>query len=197
MNRLLIASLITLATCGLAAQAAQKEWSFPHTRPNGRATPEYNHSGLHVVVNYDYAQRNHKSKWLLLDLAMASKQSFILRSKDITLLTPDGSHLPVAPQEELFEDSAGINFVLQNARIFRRGLVSYFSQRSGGIPNEQIRFQSFPLRKTVSDEVTVDEDHVTGGQLLFRTPRGSWDAGTYRLEVNTAAGLAALPIKLE
>jgi len=35
------------------------------------------------------------------------------------------------------------------------------------------------------------------GQLFFRTPRGSWDAGTYRLEVNTDAGLAALPIKLE
>ena len=39
--------------------------------------------------------------------------------------------------------------------------------------------------------------HVTGGQVLFRTPAGSWDAGTYRLEVNTEAGLAALPTKLE
>ena len=52
-NRTLIAALITLATCSLAAQ---KEWSFPHTRPNGRATPEYDHNGLHIVVNYDYAQ---------------------------------------------------------------------------------------------------------------------------------------------
>lgn len=50
MNRMLIASLITLATCSLAAQ---EEWSFPHTRPNGRATPEYDHNGLRVVVNDD------------------------------------------------------------------------------------------------------------------------------------------------
>jgi hypothetical protein len=194
MNRMLIASLIALATCSLAAQ---KEWSFPHTRPNGRATPEYEQDDLHIVVNYDYAQRNHKTKWLLLDLAIASKQSFILHSKDITLLTPDGRQLPVAPQEELLEDSAGITLVLQNARIWRRDLTSYFSQRNGGVPNEQIRFQAFPPGRTVSSEATVDRDHVTGGQLLFRTPRGSWDAGTYRLEVNTDAGLAALPIKLE
>jgi hypothetical protein len=194
MNRMLIASLITLATCSLAAQ---KEWSFPDTRPNGRATPEYDHNGLHIVVNYDYAQRNHKAKWLLLDLAIASKQSFILHRKDITLLTPDGRQLPVAPQEELLEDSAGITLVLQNARIWRRDLTSYFSQRNGGVPNEQIRFQAFPVGRTASDEVTVNRDHVTGGQLLFRNPRGSWDAGTHRLEVNTDAGLGALPIKLE
>jgi hypothetical protein len=194
MNRMLTASFIALATCGLAAQ---KEWSFPHTRPNGRATPEYDHNHLHVVVNYDYAQRNHKAKWLLLDLAIASRQSFILHSKDITLLTPDGRQLPVPRQEELLEDSAGITLVLQNARIWRRGLTSYFSQRNGGVPNEQIRFQAFPPGSTVSNEVTVDGDHVTVGQLLFKTPQGSWDAGICRLEVNTDAGLAALPINLE
>jgi hypothetical protein len=194
MNRMLIASLITLATCGLAAQ---KEYSFPHTRPNGRATPEYNDNGLHVVVNYDYAQHNHKTKWLLLDLAIASKQPFILHRKDITLLTPDGHSLAVAPQEELFDDSPGITMVLQNASIQRRNLMSYFNERNGGVPNELIRFQAFPPGTTVSSEVTVNSDHVTAGQLLFRTPRGSWEAGTYRLEVNTTAGLAALPIKLE
>jgi len=193
MNRMLIA-LIALATCSLAAQ---KEWSFPHIRPNGRATPEYDHNDLHLVVNYDYAQRNHMTKWLLLDLAIASKRSFILHRKDITLLTPDDRHLPVALQEELLEDTAGITLVLQNARIWRRDLTSYFNERDGGIPNEQIRFQAFPLGRTVSDEVTVDRSHVTGGQLLFGRPRGRWDAGTYRLEVNTDTGLAALPIKLE
>jgi len=194
VKRRLIVSLITLATCSLAAQ---KEWSFPHTRANGRATPEYDHNDLHLVVNYDYAQRNHKTKWLLLDLAIASKQSFILHRKDITLLTPDDRHLAVALQAELLEDTAGITLVLQNARIWRRDLTSYFSERNGGIPNEPIRFQAVPLERTVSDEATVNRDHVTGGQLLFRTPRGSWDAGTYRLEVNTDAGLAALPITLQ
>ena len=194
MNRILIASFVTLAMCSLAAQT---EWSFPHTRANGRATPEYNHNELHVVVNYDCAQRNHQTKWLLLDLAVASKQSFILNRKDLSLLTPDGLHVPVARQEELLEDSAGLNLVLQNARICRRDIRSYFVERNGGIPDEQIRFQSFPLGRTVSDQATVDRNHVTAGQLLFRTPRGSWDAGTYRLEVNSDAGVAALPIKLE
>src|SRR4051812_5533712 len=152
MNRMLIASLVTVATCSLAAQ---KEWSFPHTRANGRATPEYDHEGLHIVVNYDYAQRNHKTKWLLVDLAIASKQSFILHRKDIALLAPEGRDLPVAPQEELLEDSPGIALVLQNARVLRHDLASYFNQRNGGVPNEQIRFQAFPPGRTVSSEVTV------------------------------------------
>jgi len=195
MNRALIALLVALATCSLAAQ---KEYSFPHTRPNGRATPEYDYGGLHVVVNYDYAQRNHKTKWLLLDLGIASEQSFILHKKDITLLTPDDRHLPLATHEEILGDSEGITSVLQNAKIFRHDLASYFNQRNGGVPNEAIRFQTFPPgRRTASDEVTVDGDHVTAGRLLFRTPRGSWEAGTYRLEVNTDAGQAAVPIKLE
>jgi hypothetical protein len=43
VNRLLVASLIAVATCSLAAQ---KEWSFPHTRANGRATPEYDFGDL-------------------------------------------------------------------------------------------------------------------------------------------------------
>src|SRR4029077_10046308 len=167
MKRLAIASLITLATCSLAAQ---KEWSFPHTRPNGRATPEYDQNGLHVVVNYDCAQRNHKTRWLLLDLAIASTQSFILHRKDITLLTPDGRQLPVASQEEIVEDSAGISSVLQNARVCRHDLTSYFFQRSG-VPNEQIRFQAFPPgERTVSNEVTVDRDHVHPWAVALENP---------------------------
>src|SRR5262245_240131 len=126
----LLAGLIIAATCGGALTIAQqKEWSFPHTSRNGRATPEYQNGGVHVVVNYDYSQRNHKTAWLLVDMAMASRRRFVLHQDHIKLLTPGGRELPVAPQSAIIDDSAKVTMLLQNARIFRQELVSYFSQR--------------------------------------------------------------------
>jgi hypothetical protein len=65
---------------------------------------------------------------------------------------------------------------------------------------EPMCFQvSPPGAGTVSDEAVVDNDYVTIGAVFFRTPEGTWDAGTYRLEVNNPVDktVVALPIKLE
>ena len=66
-------------------------WSFPDTRSYGRATIQYRGQGVHVLINYDYSQRNHNTKSLLVDLAMASRQWFLLRKDHIRLLTPSGA----------------------------------------------------------------------------------------------------------
>ena len=193
MNRPLM-TLVLAATCAGVVIAAQKEWSFPNTKPNGRATVEYRHEGLHIVANYDYSQRNHKTSWLLIDLAAASTRRFVLHKADVKLLTPNGRELSVAPQQALLGDSSGITFVLQNAQIFRRQLDSYFTQRETSDP---IKFQIAPGQGTTSDEAIVDNDRVAKGAIFFRTPEGSWDAGTYRLEVDTDVAKAALPIALQ
>jgi len=195
MNRFAIAMLAgTLAMVG-SIQAQQKEFSFRYIKQNGRATPEYFHQGLHVVVNFDYSQRNHKGAWLLLDMAAASTRRFVLHKADVKLLTPGGRELMIAPQQTVLADSAALTMLVQNARIWRRDLLSYFPQRS---TLEPIKFQITPPGTgTTSDESVVDNDRVATGPVLFKTPEGSWDAGTYRLEVNTEAGTAALPIRLE
>jgi len=50
---------------------------------------------------------------------------------------------------------------------------------------------------TVATEVPVNDDHVSRGPILFANPQGSWDAGTYRLEINNEVAKAAIPITLE
>ena len=50
---------------------------------------------------------------------------------------------------------------------------------------------------TVATEVPVNDDHVSRGPILFADPQGSWDAGTYRLEINNEVAKAAIPITLE
>ena len=189
-----VGSVLVIATT-VAAQ--QKEWSFPSTRSYGRATIQYRNQGVHVLINYDYSQRNHTTKWLLIDLAIASRQRFVLHKDHIKLLTPKGRELSVAPQEAIIADSAGVTKLLQNASVNRQPLLSYFSQRGGG-PVEAIRFQTFPIGGgTVSPEVTVDDDHVSNGAMLFVTPEGRWEAGTYRLEINNDVAKVGLPVKLE
>ncbi len=197
MNRLFTTALIvSFVVSGGIGAAQKKEWSFPRTRSYGRATTEYN-GVVHVVINYDYSQRKHGSKWLLVDIAMSSKKRFILHKGDIKVLTPGGRELGVAPQQALNDDAKGITSVLQNASIWRRPLEHYFSQRQ---MLEPIRFQVAPPGAgTVSDEAVVDDDYVAIGAVFFRTPEGTWDPGTYRLEVNNPVDktAAAVPIKLE
>ena len=198
MKRAVLVVVAVLLT-GIAATAAQtKEWSFPSTRSYGRATIQYRNQGVQVVINYDYSQRNHNTKWLLIDLAIASRQRFILHKEHFKLLTPKGRELRVAPQEAIIDDSAGVTKLLQNAKVNRgQPLLLYFSQRGSG-PVEPIRFQTFPVGGgTVSPEVTVDDDHVSAGPILFTTPEGRWDAGTYRLEITNEVAKVALPITLE
>jgi hypothetical protein len=195
MKRSFITALIvSFVVSGAFVAAQNKEWSFPRTRSYGRATTEYN-GVLHVAINYDYSQRKHGSKWLLVDIAMSSGKRFVLRKNDLRLLSPNGRELGVAPQEALNDDAKGITSVLQNASIWRRPMEHYFNQRN---MIERFRFQVAPPGAgIVTDEVVVDNDHVAIGAVFFRTPEGTWDAGTYRLEINTAVDKAALPIKLE
>ena len=192
-SRLITTLIFGLVASGFVA-AQSKEWSFPRTRSYGRATTEYN-GKVHVVINYDYSQRKHGAKWLLVDIAMSSVQRFVLHKGDLKLLTPNGRELSVAPQQALNDDAKGITSVLQNASIWRRPLETYFSQRQ---MIERIRFHVAPPGSgTASDEAVVDNDYVTMGAIFFRTPEGTYEPGTYRLEINTPVDKPALPLKLE
>lgn len=194
MNRLMTAALVVVLWAGVSGSVGQREWSFPNTKKNGRATVEYRHEGFHFVANYDYSQRNHATRWLLIDLAAASKRRFVLHKNNIRLLTPDGRELPVAPHQAFIDDSPGVQLVVQNAQAWRRPIESYFSQRSR---LEALRFQVFPGRGTTSDEAIVDDDRVALGGVFFRAPAAPWVAGTYRLAIDHELGKAALPITLE
>jgi hypothetical protein len=179
--------------CAVAAAGAQKEQSFPHAKKNGRATVEYRHEGLTVVVNYDFSQNDHKGFWLLIDVAMASTKRFVLHRDNFTLVTPEGRTVKLATQEALIADSAGITSLLQNSKPQRRQLDSYFNQRD---TREHMNFYSIPGVRTVSNEAIVDNDRVTIGELLFRSPEGRWQEGTHRLAIDNEKGKAALPITL-
>jgi hypothetical protein len=187
--------LVLASLTGIAATIPpqQQTWSFPDTGFYGRATIQYRSQGVQVLVNYDYSQRNHNTQWLLVDLAIASSKWFVLHKDHIELRTPNGREIGVAPHATIIADRATLTKLLQNASVQRRPVISYFPERDSV---ERIRFQTLGSG-TISPEATVNNDHVTSGPILFANPQGSWDAGTYRLEITNEVAKAALPITLD
>jgi hypothetical protein len=183
---------ILLATAVTAT--AQTAPSFPHTAKNGRATIVYRHEGLTVAANYDYSQRNHDGPWLLIDVALGSNSRFVLHRDNFRVITPGGQTIRLASQAQGEADPNGINTLIQNSRIHRQNIDSYFPQRS---TREAIRFFSLPFSQSVSHEAIVDNDRVTIGPLLFRSPDGRWTEGTYRLVLDNERAKAELPISLQ
>jgi hypothetical protein len=81
----------------------------------------------------------------------------------------------------------------QNSKIHRQNLDGFFAARS----RELIKFFSFPFERAISNESIVDNDRMTTGALLFKSPESSWQPGTYRLAIDNEKGKAALPIALQ
>jgi hypothetical protein len=82
---------------------------------------------------------------------------------------------------------------VQNAKVLRHSLESYFTQRQ----IERLRFYSFPGVGIAFDEAIMDNDRVTTGELFFKSPEGSWQDGTYRLVLDHERAKAAVPIALQ
>ena len=184
---------ILIALVATAVLSAQKEQLFPHTKKQGRATTEYRHEGFHVVVNYDYSQRNHSGAWLLIDVAMASNTRFVLHRDNFSIVSPEGQTLKLATQENLAADGPGLWSLSQNSKIHRQNLDGFFAARS----RELIKFFSFPFERAISNESIVDNDRMTTGALLFKSPESSWQPGTYKLAIDNEKAKAALPITLQ
>jgi hypothetical protein len=190
-----IALAIVVATaCVSTMVALQREPLVPHTKKSGRATVEYRYEGFHVAANYDYSQKNHRGPWLLIDVAMSSERRFVIHRDNFSLIAPDGRTIPLATQQALIADSSSVTSLAQNSKTQRQNLDAYFSQRGS---REGLAFYSFPGVRSVSNESIVDNDRVTGGPLLFKSPEGRWPAGTYRLTITNERAQAGLPITLE
>jgi hypothetical protein len=192
MGRSIALALVVGALWGAVRPLAQDQ-AFPNTKQRGRATVEYKDKTLQVVANYDYSQRSHDSSWLLIDIAASSKRPGIIHRDNVTLVTPSGSRLMVAGQSRFLEDSQGVTSLMQNAKIWRQQLDTYFNQRGR---NDRIQFLALPGQGLAIDSAVLNDDRVTMGEVFFEMPRG-WDAGTYSLVIDLKDAHAALPIVLK
>jgi hypothetical protein len=187
--RVLAATIVTVSVATIATQA-----EFPFVRNRGRSTAEFNDKKVHLVASYDYSQRNHDSRWLLIQLAVSSKDPMVIERDWIALRTADDREYPLATQKRVGEDTVAVQQLLQNASTRRHDTTSYFNQRDR---TEDMRLFRLPFGNVVSQNFVVDNNRVAAGDLFFESPTGRWTAGTYSLVVRHEGGQAALPIRLE
>ena len=195
MSRIVVLVLTVGVLLGGIRAAAQEQPSFPHTKQRGRATVEYKDGTIQVVASYDYSQRNHALRWVLVDLALwTTSRRLILERDHVTLQTPTGSRMMVAGQRRFLEDSSQVAFVRQNATIWRRQLNIYLSPFA---PLERLQFLALPGEGLAVDTALLDKDRVTIGEVFFEMSSGEWETGTYGLAIDHPLAHAVLPITLE
>jgi hypothetical protein len=162
-------------------------------RQLGRAIVQFRSNEVSAVANYEYSQRNHDEPWLLIEFAVQARNRIAIHRDQLSLLGPDERVYPIATQPQFIEDHETLTRLLQNAEVWRRQLSSYFTTR----PSMQtIRFFAQP-GGIVHDSAATNLDEVAAGDLLFKSPDGRWNAGTYRLVLNHDKAKAALPITLQ
>jgi hypothetical protein len=186
-----IAAVLVLETTpGLNAQ---EDRFFRNTTRLGKAVVEYRDAEIHVVVAYQYSQRNHDSRWLLFETAISTTRNMTIDRQNITLVTPGKRTVPLATQERFAEDVNRVTTLLQNASVTRHNVLSYFNQRNRA---ERMRLFATRSRPVLTNFVT-DVHHVAVGDLFFESPTGSWEPGVYSFIVEREGVRAVLPIELE
>ena len=186
----LCAAAVTLSAQTLAAQ---EEFS-PANKSVGRAAVEYRDADAHVVAAYYYSQRNHESRWLMIEAGVSTSDSNTIERSAIALRTPQGREILLATQRRVGEDVSRIEQLLQNARVLSHNVASYFVQRDR---IESMSFFTLPFGPVVHDSFVVDRHRVVVGPLFFEAPTGAWEKGTYARIVRHSKGAAELPIHRE
>jgi hypothetical protein len=180
-------------TMAAGSALAQEEFSSAN-RQRGRAAVEFRNQDIHIVAAYYYSQRNHDSRWLLIEAAVSATDPATIARSDIALRTPQGREIPLATQRRVGEDVNRIEQLLQNAKVLNHNVASYFTQRDRP---ESMKLFTLPFGGVVHDSFVVDRDHVAVGPLFFESPTGAWEDGTYALIVRHEKGRAELPVHLE
>jgi hypothetical protein len=190
----ILAVLAATGALGTAATVrAQEDGHFPHTRKRGQAAVEYRDDQVHAVVAYYYSQRNHDSRWVLVEAAVSTTDNTTFDRENIRIVTPSGRETTLATQAEVLGARDTLTQLVQNASTTRHGVLTYFSER--GTP-ENMRLFSLTSGAVLTNFVT-DRNHVAHGDLFFQAPNGVWEPGTYSLVFERDGLRAVLPITLD
>jgi hypothetical protein len=190
----LVLAALAAAVVATGAQAPRPP-ELKHVEQLGQALAEYDDGISQAVAAYYYSQRNHDSRWLLVEFGFTSRQPVDLERDRITLVTPAGDVVPLAAQRAWGEDSARARQLLQEAQPTRHQVSSYFRKQI--VSPERLRFFGRPEQgQTVFDSVSASFDRVLLGDLLFESPTGAWARGRHVLVVDIDEGEVALPIDL-
>jgi hypothetical protein len=191
----LVGLVLVIASGSLVAQSRTVPKEFDRVRTLGRALSEFKDGRIQVVAAYYYSQLNHDSSWLLIQLGALGERAIEIHRDKIALVTPSGRVVQLASQARWAADSGRNTLLMQQASSLKHPVYSYFSPTSG---QTGLRFFARPPGTgTVLEVVYVRAKELVLGDLLFESPTGFWEKGTYALGIRYDGEEAVLPIKLQ
>jgi hypothetical protein len=131
--------------------------------------------------------------WLLIELGALAPEAAEIERDQIELSTPRGRVVRLATQARWGADSTRNARLLQQATTTRHQIAEYFATSD----HTGLRFFTRPPGDgLVQDTAHLMPYQVALGDLLFESPTGLWDKGTYALIVRCPREEAVLPIEL-
>jgi hypothetical protein len=190
---LVLVAVALAAGPGASAQSARPR-ELSHVKQLGAALAEYDNGSMHAVAAYYYSQRNHDSRWLLIEIGINSQRLTNVSRDRIELATPTGDVVPLSGQRRWVEDGERAQRLFQQVRPTRHQVASYFREIAD---ISRLRFFTAPGQGgTVIDDIDTASDQILLGDLLFESPTGLWERGRYVLAIGHNHGVAELPIDL-
>jgi hypothetical protein len=124
-----LAVLAVLGILGASGPLLAQAQEQARLRQVGRAIIEHRSRSINAVAAYEYSQTNHDGAWLLVELAVLTRERIAIERDQISLLTPGEQVVPVAAQQQFLADQQVLTQLMQNATVSRRPLSLYFTAR--------------------------------------------------------------------
>jgi hypothetical protein len=189
--------VLVVGSGSLFAQSRTVPKQFDNVRPLGRAVSEFKDARIQIVTSHAYSQRRHDSQWLLVELGALAPTRMTVERDRIELITPHGHRVPHSTPDR-WRDASDLNGLMLQLPMngpSRFNIDSYLPS----IPSftgRDYRFVNPPPRVTELEPMDIEPHSATFADLLFESPTGAWEKGTYALVVRYDGAEAVLPIEL-
>ncbi len=155
----------------------------------------YNNEGF-VTLGYRVANSSVAEEWMLLEMGVTLRNKIKeqkLTREDLTLITPDGTVIPLASQVDF--NKANLRALDHRASMVRDS-INYFP--AGVIRANTMNFfadPDTPGRGLAFDQVSLHYQHATVGRIYFHVP-GGIEVGQHWLYVQFADSVVQVPFRI-
>ncbi|MCK5379514.1 MAG: hypothetical protein KAJ78_08915 [Acidobacteria bacterium] len=155
----------------------------------------YNNEGF-VTLGYRIANSSVAEEWMLLEMGVTLRNKVKeqkLTREDLTLVTPDGTHIPLASQVEF--NKANLRALDKRATMVRDS-INYFPV--GVTRVNTMNFFADPsgkARTLAFDQVSLNFQFATVGRIYFHVPDGI-EVGQHWLYVQFADSVVQVPFRV-
>jgi len=155
----------------------------------------YNNEGF-VTLGYRVANSSVAEEWMLLEMGVTLRNQVKeqkLTREDLTLVTPDGTHIPLASQSEF--NKANLRALDKRASMVRDS-INYFP--AGVTRVNTMNFFADPsgkARTLAYDQVSLNYQFATVGRIYFHVPKGI-EVGQHWLYVQFADSVVQVPFRI-